>query len=72
MNFTELLFSKYFANPYFQIKKAILDSNTFYTWSDMLVTLDRCVTYIVKHRVCVYNVNIYNKVTHFVNKLKMI
>jgi hypothetical protein len=36
----------------------------------MLVTLVRCVTYIVKHPVCVYNVNIYYTVTHFVKVKK--
>ena len=38
----------------------------------MPVTLVICVTYIVKHSVCVYNVNICNIATHFVNKLKII
>jgi hypothetical protein len=37
----------------------------------MPVTLVRCVTYIVKHLVCVCNVNTYNTVTHFVNELKL-
>jgi hypothetical protein len=72
VNFIELLFSKCFATPYFQVRKAILSSNIFYTWSDMPVILVRCVTYIVNYPVCVCNVNIYNTVKHFVNELKMI
>jgi hypothetical protein len=37
----------------------------------MPVTLARCVKYIVKHPVCVNNVNIYNEITHFVNELEL-
>jgi hypothetical protein len=63
VNFIGSLFSKCFATPYSRVKKLFNVQTLFYTWSDMPVTLVRCVTYIVKHPVCVYNVNIYNTAT---------